>query len=430
MLAINVFILILLIIITAFFVISEFAIVRVRKIKIESLMKTGNKRAVSAHKVLSQLDSYLSACQLGITMTSLGIGWIGDPSIGKIVERLLGYFPLSEAVSLTLSVLLSFAIITFFNVVLGELAPKSIAIQKAETMVLFIARPLIIFNYVMYPFIWLLNKSARIVSALFGVKDPNGIDEAHTEEELRQILSESYQYGEINQAEYKYVNRIFEFDDRIAKEIMVPRTEVICLYQDQSLEENIAVMQQEKYTRYPVAVGDKDHIVGLVNIKELFYAQSLSESLSHIERFIHPIIQVIETIPIKKLLVKMQKEHFHMAVLLDEYGGTSGIVTVEDILEEIVGEIRDEFDADERPMIEKLSDNQFLLDGKVLLSEINELLDVAIEKEDIDTIGGYLLSELTKIEIGQQIETNDYMFEIVEMEGHQIKFIKAFPKVV
>lgn len=427
MLLTDILVLFLLIIITAFFVASEFAIVRVRKTKLETMIQSGNKRAIAAKKIVTELDSYLSATQLGITMTSLGIGWIGDPSVGRLVDIVLGHFALSKSFSLTLSVILSFMIITFFNVVLGELAPKTVAIQKSEQWILFVARPLIIFNYVMFPFIWTLNQSANAVAKLFGAKSPRETDVAHTEEELRQILSESYQYGEINQAEYRYVNRIFDFDDRIAKEVMVPRTEVICLYKDLPLEENLKLMNG-KYTRYPVGIGDKDHIVGLINIKEIFYATYVTRNLKDLDTYIHPIIQVIETIPIKQLLLRMQKEQQHMALLLDEYGGTSGIVTVEDILEEIVGDIRDEFDLDERPRIERLSDNHYLFEGKVLLDEVNHQLNLSVYHEEIDTIGGYLLSEIPDASLGSKISIGHYDFEIIDMDGHQIKQIRATPK--
>ena len=333
----NIVLLVILILLTSFFVATEFSIVKVRKSKIEALAEDGDKRALAAQRVLNHLDAYLSACQLGITMTALGIGWLGEPTIGGLLEKLFGHFPLSETLSVTLSAILSFIFITIFHVVFGELAPKTIAIQQAEKVTLWASRPLVFFNKVMFPFIWVLNKAANLVARMLGATPISGQDDVHTEEELRLLLLESYESGEINQSEYRYVDRIFEFDDRISREIMVPRTEIICLYEEHSLVDNLQLMKNEKYTRYPFVKEDKDHIIGVVNIKELF--QESIETKDDLERFIHPIISVIETTPIKKLLVKRKSaERVHMAVLLDEDGGTSGMVTVEDILEEIVGE--------------------------------------------------------------------------------------------
>ncbi len=230
------------------------------------------------------------------------------------------------------------------------------------------ARPLILFYKVMYPFIWALNGAARLTTRMFGLKQVSEHELAHTEEELRIILSESYKSGEINQSEFKYVNKIFEFDNRIAKEIMVPRTEIVSLSKDDTLDEFLKIAQVEKFTRYPIIDGDKDHIIGMVNIKEVMTDLIANQKLTNktLESYTRPIIRVIDSIPIHDLLVKMQKDRIHMAILMDEYGGTSGLVTVEDILEEIVGEIRDEFDMDEVPMVRKVNDDHYIFDAKVL----------------------------------------------------------------
>jgi CBS domain containing-hemolysin-like protein len=250
---------------------------------------------------------------------------------------------------------------------------------------------------------------------------------AHTEEELRIILSESYKSGEINQSEFKYVNKIFEFDNRIAKEIMVPRTEMVSLSKDDTLETFLEVLREEKFTRYPIIDGDKDHIIGLVNIKEMMTDLIGNENLSSqtLEAYTRPIIRVIETIPIHDLLVKMQKDRVHMAILMDEYGGTSGLVTVEDILEEIVGEIRDEFDMDEIPMVRKIKDNHYIIDSKVLVTEVNDLLGIEINDEDIDTIGGWILTENYEAKEGDNILHESYTFKILEMEEHHIKYLEV-----
>jgi CBS domain containing-hemolysin-like protein len=427
----NLVLIAILIALTAFFVTSEFAIVKIRSSRIDQLIEEGNSMAVSVKKVISNLDEYLSACQLGITITALGLGWIGESTIHRLIEPLFFKMAIPESATQVLSVGIAFAAITFLHVVVGELAPKTLAIQKAEWITLTVSRPLILFYKVMYPFIWALNGSARVVSGIFGLKPVLENEIAHTEEELRIILSESYKSGEINQSEFKYVNKIFDFDNRIAKEIMVPRTEMVSMAKEDTLESLLKVIREEKFTRYPVIDGDKDHIIGLVNIKEIMTDLIGNETVSAqtLENYIRPIIRVIETIPIHDLLVKMQKEQMHMAILMDEYGGTSGLVTVEDILEEIVGEIRDEFDMDEIPMIRKIKENHYIIDSKVLVSEVNDLLGIEIDDEDVDTIGGWILTENYEAKEGDIILHESYSFKILEMDEHHIKYIEVIKKV-
>ncbi|RDU35349.1 hypothetical protein DRW41_18885 [Neobacillus piezotolerans] len=412
---------------TAFFVASEFAIIRVRSSRIDQLIEEGSTSAAAAKKVIINLDEYLSACQLGITVTALALGWIAEPTMERILEPILHGMNVSAGVSKVLTFTIAFAVITFLHVVVGELAPKTLAIQKAEAIALLTARPLIFFYKLMYPFIWALNGSARMTVGLFGLKPAAENELAHTEEELRIILSESYKSGEINQSEFKYVNKIFEFDNRIAKEIMVPRTEIVSLSKDDTLETILATIKEEKFTRYPVIDGDKDHIIGQINIKEIL-TDLIGEAKipdKTIESYSRPIIRVIDTIPIHDLLVKMQKDRIHMAILMDEYGGTSGLVTAEDILEEIVGDIRDEFDMDEVPMIRKVNDGHYIFDSKVLVSEINDLLGLEIQEEDVDTIGGWILTENFEAREGDIITRDSFAFKIIEMEEHHIRYIEV-----
>lgn len=409
-----------------FFVASEFAIVKVRSTRIDQLVAEGNRKAMAAKRVVSHLDEYLSATQLGITITSLGIGWLGEPTVVKILEPLFLKLSIGESAASVVSFIIAFSFITFLHVVVGELAPKSFAIQMAESITMNFARPLIMFYRVMFPFIWALNHSARFITGLFGLKPASEGDIAHSEEELRIILTDSYKKGEINQSEFRYVNNIFEFDDRLAKEIMVPRTEIEVLPKDASLADVMEIFYNEQYTRYPVADGDKDSIIGLVNIKELLTAtlKSGMDMQMKLGNFVKPIIRVIETIPIHDLLVKMQKERTHMAVLLDEYGGTAGLVTVEDILEEIVGEIRDEFDSDEVPEVRKLGENHYLVDSKMLLSEVEDLLGIHLNYPDVDTLGGWFLTHKIDVAVGDVIEEEGYQFIVNETEDHHILFIE------
>lgn len=422
---INLVLIAILIAFTAFFVSYEFAIVKVRSTRIDQLVAEGNKNAIVAKKIITNLDEYLSACQLGITVTALGLGWLGEPTVEHLLHPLFVQLNLPESASSILSFLIAFSSVTFLHVVVGELAPKTVAIHKAEAVTLIFARPMMFFYKVMYPFIKTLNGSARLVTGLFGLKPASEHESAHSEEELQLIISESYKSGEINQSEFKYVNNIFEFDDRIAKEIMVPRTEIVAFDRSQTLEECLEVVKEENYTRYPVIDGEKDNIVGMINMKEVLtdYISGINLN-TPIEKYIRPVIQVIESIAIHDLLVKMQKDRMHMAILMDEYGGTSGLVTVEDILEEIVGEIRDEFDGDEVPEINKINENKTVVDGKVLIDEINDLFGLDIQEEDMDTIGGWILSEKMDVKEGDTVELDGYQFKVLEIDGYHIKSLE------
>ncbi|MDR4983952.1 hypothetical protein CN491_08645 [Bacillus cereus] len=411
---------------TGFFVAAEFAIVKVRSSRIDQLVAEGKRGALAAKKVTSNLDEYLSACQLGITVTAMGLGWLGEPTIEKLLHPLFEKLNLNPSISSVLTFGLAFMTMTYLHVVVGELAPKTMAIQKAEKVTLLFAGPLMMFYKVMYPFIWVLNSSARVVTGLFGLKPASEHEVAHSEEELRLILSESYESGEINQAEYKYVNNIFEFDNRIAKEIMVPRTEIVGFYLEDSVEEHMKVIQNERYTRYPIFGEDKDDIIGMVNVKDFFirYMNNDKEDLSSIRTYMRPIIEVMETTPIHDLLLQMQKKRIPMAVLYDEYGGTAGIVTLEDILEEIVGEIRDEYDEDEAPPIQHVNEHHKIVDGKVLITEVKDLFGLHIEEDDVDTIGGWIMMQNHEIEEGQHVEAEGYEFKVLEKDAYQIKRVE------
>ncbi|MDN3015908.1 hemolysin family protein [Paenibacillus sp. BSR1-1] len=429
MIIINLITIAILIAFTAFFVSYEFAIVKIRGSRIDQLVAEGNKNAIAAKKIITNLDEYLSACQLGITVTALGLGWLGEPTVEHILHPLLVSLNLPESVSSIVSFVIAFASVTFIHVVVGELAPKTVAIQKAEAVTLLFARPMILFYKIMYPFIKLLNGSARLIIGIFGLKPASEHEVAHSEEELQLIISESYKSGEINQSEYKYVNNIFEFDDRIAKEIMVPRTEIVALDKSQTLAECLEIVKSENYTRYPVIDGEKDNIVGMLNMKEVLTDYIINNNLNTpIDQYVRPVIQVIESIAIHDLLLKMQKDRIHMAILVDEYGGTAGLVTVEDILEEIVGEIRDEFDADEVPEINKINDNKTIVDGKVLIEEINDLFGLDLEDEDIDTIGGWILSKKMDVVEGDIINHGEFDIKVLEVDGYHIKSLEIVKK--
>ncbi|MFX3637184.1 MAG: hemolysin family protein [Candidatus Pristimantibacillus sp.] len=419
----NLFMIAVLIVLTAFFVATEFAIIRLRTSRVDQLVLEGKKNALAVQRVVSNLDGYLSACQLGITITALGLGWLGEPTVEKILLPLFEGLNVNADLSHVLSFIIAFAAVTFIHVVVGELAPKTWAIQKAEFISFTVAKPIIYFYKIMYPFIWVLNGSANALVRLFGLKPAKEHEEAHSEEEIQIILNDSYQSGKINNTEYGYVSRIFAFDEMLAKEIMVPRTDMICLYANNSLIDNMSIIRKEQYTRFPVATGSKDNIIGMINTKQLFLEYQDNREFDF-KKLIHPVLTVSEVLPVKTLLTRMQVERVHIAILMDEYGGTSGLITIEDILEVIVGEIRDEFDGDERKDIEKLDDNCYLLDGKVSLDELSHLTGVDLEHEEVDTVGGWLYSEIQDPKPGKELQYRNMRFIVREIGKHRIKKVE------
>jgi len=426
--ALNLVLVAFLIGLSAFFVAVEFALVRVRPSRIDQMIAEGNKRALAVKQAVANLDGYLSACQLGITITSLGLGWLGEPTVEKILHPVFESLQIPEAVSSFLSFVIAFASITYLHVVVGELAPKTIAIRKAETVALLTSTPIIWFNRIMYPFIWLLNGSANQLVKLFGIKPASEHEDAHSEEELQIIINESFESGKINQAEFGYVSRIFAFDEMLAKEIMVPRTDMVCLYVNRTNEENLEIIREEQYTRFPVVNESKDDIIGIINTKQFFLELYGNDEPVDLSSLIQPVSAVHETTPVKDLLKKMQKDGVHIAVLVDEYGGTSGIVTIEDVLEQIVGEIRDEFDADEVEDIQVINENYVIMDGKVSLSKVNDMFMSSLDADEWDTIGGWLYSHRPEMNEQEEYEFEDLIFVLLEKDKNRFYKVAVVPK--
>ncbi|WP_053023300.1 hemolysin family protein [Staphylococcus haemolyticus] len=420
---INLVIFFLLIALTTVFVGSEFALVKVRSTRIEQLAEEGNRSAKIVKKMIANLDYYLSACQLGITVTSLGLGWLGEPTFEKLLHPLFNLLQLPDALTTTISFVISFIVVTYLHVVLGELAPKSIAIQHTEKLALTYARPLYYFGNIMKPLIWLMNGSARVIIRMLGV-DPDAQTDAMSEEEIKIIINNSYNGGEINQTELNYMQNIFSFDERHAKDIMVPRTQMVTLNEPFNVDELLETIKEHQFTRYPITEdGDKDHIKGFINVKE-FLTEYASGKPIKINNYIHELPMISETTRISDALVRMQREHVHISLIIDEYGGTAGILTMEDILEEIVGEIRDEFDDDEVNDIVKLGEDTYQINGRVLLDDLNEKFNIEFEdSEDIDTIGGWLQAHNTNLQVEDHIDTQYDRWIVSEMDNHQLVWV-------
>ena len=427
MLAINFFILFLMIAITAFFVASEFALVKIRMSRLEQLKKENVKNAELAIHVTHHLDAYLSASQLGITLTGLIIGWVGEGSVAALLHPLIGNLPISVALSRTISVILGFAIVTYVDVVVGELLPKSYSIAQTEKVVLAIVKPLHYFYKVMYPFIWLLNHSAARLGKMLGIKLVSEGEETLTQEELLYVAVDSYKKGELTKEEYHYMENVFEFDDTLAKEIQVDRTSMEVFEADETVEQAIQHSLKRGHTRYPVIEESKDNVLGYVTLPALI-KESFINNQKKVSELVEEPIVALTTIPIKSLLTMMRKEGKHIAILKDEYGGTTGMVTIEDILEELVGDIRDETDL-ENALIAKDSENTYIVSGKITLDDFERYFKVKIptfETSEMSTLAGLVMEQKNnQIAVGDQIKIDHFMFEVMDYEHAHIDYFKV-----
>lgn len=413
-----------LIILNGFFVSAEYAMVKAKISRIDTMVADGRRGAILARNITNNVDVYLSACQLGITVASLGLGWIGAPAIARLlypVFNLLGY---SDPVVNGISVAIAFIIVTVLHIVLGELAPKTVALRKSDSVTLLSAAPITLFYKIMSPFIWLINGLANLILRILHIAPESEQDSAHTEQEIRILLKESNKSGLINNTELALVDNIFGFAETTAREIMIPRTEMICLYKHVPREENLEIAYDGMRTRYPFCDGDKDNIIGFIHIKDLIRANDIEYP-----NIVRPIITVPESIQISALLKLMQRSKSQIAILIDEYGGTSGLVTMEDIMEEIVGEIQDEFD-EERPGIEMIREDEFSIDGLMLIDEINERFGLEMDTADYDTIGGWLYSRLETIppQKGQSVEFDNHLYIVDETDNKRISRIQLLKK--
>lgn len=417
LLVIKAVLVVVLLLLNAFFVAAEFAMIKVRGSRIEALAQEGNIRAKYANKVLGNLNAYLSACQLGITLASLVLGWLGEPLIAALIGPPMEKLGLPETVIHTISFIISFTLMTSLHITIGEQYPKTYAIRKSEQVTLFGAIPLVFFYKLMYPLIWSLNGASNWMLRKSGIEPDEGHESVHTEEEIRLLMKESHKSGYIDNTELALVDNIFEFSETSAREIMIPRTEMVCLYADFPFEANREIAITEMHTRYPVCDPDKDNIIGFIHIKDLL---KTNDQLDDIKQIMRPMLNVPDSMSISSLLKTMQKKRTAMALLIDEYGGTSGLVTLEDILEEIVGEIHDEFD-NERPKVEKRDEMTFSVDGMLLIEEFNDMFGTEIETDNYDTIGGWVYSQIemppTK---NQKVPYERIMFTVDEVDHMRI----------
>lgn len=418
----------LLVLLNGFFVAAEFAIVKVRSTKIKELAQEGDWRAGVTESVIAHLDAYLSACQLGITIASLGLGWIGEPAVARLLEPLLHAARVTnETLIHTIAFAVAFVIISFLHIVVGELAPKSLAIRKPESTSLWLAPPLRAFYWLMYLPIAALNGTANWILRLAGIEPVGETDQAHSSEELRMIVAASHTHGALNATERRLLENVIDFSERQVAEIMTPRVDMVYLFVNNSIAENLAIVRGQQHTRYPLAEGTADNVIGMIHIKDfitltLDAAERTGSVLQSIKR---PVLFVPERASIDALLRTIQATHTLMAIVVDEYGGVAGLVTLEDVLEELVGEIRDEFD--EMELGVERRGGETIVDGGLPLGEVAEMFPDLVSEEEsaVRTIGGLVLKELGRIPIVDDTVTlGPYRLEVMEMDNLRITRVK------
>lgn len=423
--ALEIFLTFLLVIANGFFVAAEFAIVKVRASQIELHAKSGSNVAKVAKNITDHLDKYLAATQLGITLASLGLGWIGETMMTNVVQSAFLFFGLDVTLPWTkgLGFVLAFGTITLLHVVLGELAPKSIAIQKPVATTMRIAIPLRIFYYILMPLIFVFNGFANFLLKLVGIQ-PHPSESAHSSEELQYLLEKGKESGAINNSEHELIKNVFDFNERIVKNIMVPRTKIVAVDVNDTAEEFIKRVTEEGYSRIPIYDDNIDQIVGVVHSKDILPLLFKGKEVI-LKNIMRKPYFIPETKKINDLMTEFQLKRIQIAFVLDEFGGTSGMVTLEDIVEELVGEIQDEYD-EEVPVVEKLSETEYMVDAGANVHDANEFLPLELpESSDYDTIAGLVSDVFEKIpDVGDSTEAFGYSFTVMKKTQQNIEFVK------
>ena len=402
-----------------FFVVAEYGLVRSRRAKLEELAEAGEGGASLALKMLDKQETYVSAVQLGITASTVLLGILG----GRFFAELLHAY---AALDMILAWALSIFFVILLHVVWGELVPRAIAESNVERAVIRTVYPVIFFHYFFYPVVLVSSKASLAMQNLMHIAKP-AEDIARSEDELRRIVSASEQEGEIDHIESSMIDNVFDFADRVAREVMVPRQDMVCLFTDDSLAENLATVRGSRHTRYPLCDEDKDHVIGTIHVRDLLAIRGGVQSYD-LRRLMRPLVVIPEAMPISKALTLMQQRHVQMVLVADEYGGTAGLITMEDLVEEIVGEIQDEHEAQEPDDVVALENGAYEFDGMVLLDEITEILGIEFEEPEEDTIGGYVFGLLgRKPEVGDPVVLGDYCFKVLQVEGFRVLRGSAVP---
>ena len=404
-----------LILLNAFFVAAEYGLVTARRTRIIELQHQGNRRARDVLRITADPGRFIAAMQLGVTLTSLGIGAVGEATLSRQFKHWM---------AAVLAIILAYAILSFFHVVAGELVPKGAALGHAEGTALWVSAPVRAFFTVFRPVIWILRRTTDLILAGFGLEPPGAEREVHSEAELRMLVSRSTQQGQIEEGEREMIDKVFVFGDKDVADVMVAKPDVVAVSIDLSPEEALAVVLESPYTRYPVFRESLDDIAGVLHVRDLFSAiHDRGLAGVDVEGLLRPAYVVPETKDLASLLQEFRRTNQHFAVVVDEYGGMAGICTLEDLLEEIVGEIEDEFDVPEEP-VEQIGEDSYRVDGMFSIDDFNERFGTELPEEDFHTVAGFVFGQLGRApEPGDDVSYDGMRFDVLEVEGNRIERI-------
>ena len=417
----NLLIIVFLLFLNGFFVAAEFALVGVRKTRIRQLSEEGNFNAKLALDAVKNIDKYIAAVQLGITISSLGIGWVGESTLAQLIHPLFAFLPnkIDMIAAHTISVTIAFALITILHVVIGEFMPKSISLQNAEKPSLWVSKPMYIVTRLFAPMIFLLNGLGNFLLRLCRIEPATGHHMVHSTEELNMLIDASFKGGVLDEKEAEMLQNIFKFSDLTVNQVMIPRTDMVCIPIDADTHELNKIIIENQYTRYPVYDKNLDHIKGFIHVKDI-YPLIAEQKPVDISKLIRKTLFVPETMPADKLALEFQRQHLQIAIVIDEFGGTSGLVTHEDVLEEIFGEVQDEFD-DEDIDVKEVADGKYEICGKMRTDEFCDFFGVDISDEDVNTISGYFIKKLGKLACtNDKIEDEFFKYCVTEMDSSRI----------
>ena len=414
---------VVLVLANAFFVAAEFALVGARRTRLDEMARSGDRKARLARRAVQSLDRYISATQLGITLASLGLGWIGEPALAGLIENGFSWLPSSVATIATHGVAsaIAFMIITVLHIILGELVPKAISLLYPEVVSTWLAAPLMGFAWIMAGPIAVLNGTANRLLGLLGIDPPGEHERLHSPEEIRMLVEQSTEGGSLQGQDARLLEGVFEFSEKTAQDVMTPRTKMAALGADLTVEEAADQVAVYGRSRYPVFADSLDEIIGVVHAKDILAALRARPGQT-VRVIMRPPLFVPGTREVEDVLADMKRLKTHLAIVLDEYGGTAGLVTMEDLLEEIVGPIYDEYDPLDRA---GPTDGAPRLDGSMTISEFNSQLGASLDDTDYTTIGGYIFGQLGRLpRVGDRVSVGPFTFEVVEMEGRRVKTIR------
>ncbi len=413
----------------AFFVMAEYALVTARSTRLEEMERQGMRQAARARRMLHEPNRYIATTQLGITMAGVGMGWVGEPALAFFLERLFGVQlrALGETAARSLSALVAFVLVTFLAVVLSELVPKSLTLDNPERIALRVARPLEFLSWLGRPLIWLLERSAGLVARLFGASGSARRGASYSVPELKLLVDAAERSGTLEDHEREMIHAVFDFGDLRVREVMVPRTEMVAVPASATIDDLIATAIQHPYSKFPVYEGTSDQIIGIAHIKDLMRARHGQGQAASVRGLMREVLFVPESLRVKDLLARFRVRRQHLAIVLDEFGGTAGMVTLEDLLEEIVGEVSDAFDATPPP-VKQLPDGSALIDGLMMIEDVNQALGLKLSDAHYDTIAGYILGRLGRIaRLGDELEVQGLRMRVEAMDGRRIARLSIRP---